>query len=487
MTPILFESNATTFTNNGICRLRDALSVLVTEERNSVFECDFEYPTNGANYAEITCGRIIGVTHDETGDVQPFEIVSATRPINGVVTFHAVHISYRQSQITVAGSNVQSLADAFTLLEGAEPANPFTYWTDKTNTGYLAAADGTPRSVRQMLGGVEGSILDVYGGEYEWDAFTVKLWANRGQTRDFAIRYGVNLLDYNESIDHQGTFTSCTAFWKGTDGQIVIATASLGETGYNGQDIRVPLDLTDRFEQAPTVAQLQAEALAYMRANQTALPSQNIKVDFVRLADVGEFDEYAPLLSCNLCDKIRVIFPLYNVAADFKIVRTVWDVLRGRYVEMELGQLSQSLAEALGVNNAITPSGGGGGQTGADYVLDEGRQATTDGVWRWREWNTGKVELWYNGNVSLTKSDAAASGVNRRSAWVSFPNNYALYDVAAIAHGFYSGEWYGIGGKRNASDTLTEPHNKVQVMAYRISAAPVATAQDVNIYVCGQK
>lgn len=93
MIPILYESNETRFTSNGIGRLRDCISCAVTEERNGIFECDFEYPVTGAHYEDIIEGRIVYVTHDDTGIPQPFDIVGSTKPISGVVTFHAVHIS----------------------------------------------------------------------------------------------------------------------------------------------------------------------------------------------------------------------------------------------------------------------------------------------------------------------------------------------------------------------------------------------------------
>ena len=169
MIPILFEKTETAFMSNGIARLRDTISATVSEERNGLYELDFTYPVTGANYEKIICGRIVGVTHDESGDIQPFEIVSVSRPINGIVTFHAVHLSYRQSQMTATGSNINSLSDAFALLKTAEPLNPFEYETDITSTAYMAAADGIPRTVRQLLGGVQGSILDTYGAEFEWD------------------------------------------------------------------------------------------------------------------------------------------------------------------------------------------------------------------------------------------------------------------------------------------------------------------------------
>lgn len=383
MIPIIFERNETAFNNNGIGRLRDCLSCEVTEERNGVFECDFTYPIDGANFEQIQFGRFIGVTHDEAGDVQPFEIVGQTRPINGLVTFHAVHLSYRQSQMVATGANINSLSAAFALLETAQPSNPFSYETDIESTAYMAAADGTPRTVRQMLGGVQGSILDAYGGEFEWDKWNVILHRSRGENRDFAIRYGVNLLDYNEDTSYQGTFTSCVAYWRGSDGTTITTQASLNEEGYNGNDICVPLDLTDKFEEQPTAEALQTEAIAYMRNNQTNLPAQTINVDFVRLSDMGEFSAFQDLLKCNLCDTVKVIFPMYNVSASFKIVKTVWDVLGGRYSAMELGTLSTTLAEALGITQTPNTS-----NSIIDGIIEEG----TSGIWEYKKYANGEAE-----------------------------------------------------------------------------------------------
>lgn len=361
MIPILYEKTETSFLSNGLGRLRDCISCIVTEERNGVFECDFEYPISGVHYELIQLGRIVGVTHDDTGDIQPFDIVSYSRPINGVVTFHAVHISYRQSYLTVTGSNINSLADAFTLLESAEPSNPFSYTTDKTSSGYLAAADGIPRTVRSMLGGVEGSILDAYGGEYKFDKFNVELLSARGQIRDFTIRYGVNMLDYNEEGDASETYSSVIPYW--TDGTTtIIGDRQDGDNvTVSGRNECVPLDVSDKFESAPTKAQVEAAGLAALNGKNTTLPTQNIKVSFVRLQDMGEFAEYENLLQCELCDTIKVVFPGYNTSGNFKIVKTVWNALTNRFDEMELGTLSTTLAEALGIDNSLGGGSGGGG------------------------------------------------------------------------------------------------------------------------------
>lgn len=351
MIPILYESTETAFISNGLGRLRDCISCVVTEERNGIFECDFEYPISAEDFDLIQLGRIIGVTHDETDDVQPFDIVSASKPIDGVVTFHAVHISYRLSFQTVTGTSINSLAAAFNLF-GSVTGTPFSYWTDKTSTGYLASADGIPKSVRQMLGGIEGSVLDAYGGEYEWDRFTVRLYESRGQYRDFAIRYGVNMLDYTEETDASETWSSCVPYW--TDGtEIVVGSKqNSGGSTITGRDQCIPLDVSEKFENKPTKAQVEAAARSYMNANVPYLPTQTINVSFVRLQDMSEYAGFSNLLTCNLCDTIKVIFPDYKTSATFKIVKTVWDVLSDRYDSMELGTLSTTLAEALGITQS---------------------------------------------------------------------------------------------------------------------------------------
>lgn len=373
MIPILYESSETTFASNGLGRLRDCISCQVVEERNSIYECDFEYPITGANYDKIRLGRIIGVEHDDTNDVQPFDIVAYTKPINGVVTFHAVHISYRQSKLTAYGSNINSITDAFTMLGNAQPSNPFTYSTDIVSTAYMAAADGTPRSVRQFLGGVEGSILDSYGGEYEWDKFRVILHKERGARRSLSVRYGVNLTEYNEDTDYSGSYTAVVPYWSGEGTIVVGSVVDSGNTPYDGHANAIPLDLTDKFETQPTAADLETAASTYMADRNTHLPSSSIEVEFVQLENTSEYDELALLLKCKLCDSIKVVFPQYNTSRYMKIVKTVYNVLLERYESLELGTLSTTLSEALGVSQSSGSSysggGGGGGGSGETYSL----------------------------------------------------------------------------------------------------------------------
>lgn len=355
MIPILYDSTETIFASNGLGRLRDCISCVVTEERNGEYVCDFEYPVDGILYDKIQLGRIIGVEHDDTNDLQPFDIVSCERPIDGRVTFHCQHISYRLSGIVTSGKNINSLADAFTMFESGVPSQPFSFSADFTSNGYMASADGVPRSVRQIMGGIEGSILDTYGGEYEFDKWNVILHKSRGVQRNFTIRYGVNLVDYNEEIDYSESFNMAIPFWYDEEEGLVKGDLiDSGETTYNGHDVCIPLDLTEKFEEKPTKADLNSMAESMLSGS--TLPKQTIEVNFIRLTDTEEYKRFASLQKCSLCDTIPVVFPKYGMKGNFKIVKTEYDVLNERFNSMELGDLSTTLSEALGLSDSPEPS-----------------------------------------------------------------------------------------------------------------------------------
>lgn len=390
MIPILYEKNETSFTSNGLGRLRDCISAVVTEERNSIYELDFEYPVDGVRFDQIYCGRIVGVTHDDDGDIQPFDIVSYSKPIDGKVTFHCVHISYRQSYLTVKTTGtINSLSDAFTGLSNAEPNNPFTYITDKTSSGFLACWDGTPRTVRQILGGIEGSVLDTYGGEYEWDKFNVILHNVRGTIRNFSIRYGVNMTDFKDDTDSQGTYSSVIPYWASGDDKVIGDRVDSTGVPVSGRVECVPLDVSDKFESKPTKAQVEAMAATVLSDTDPYFPTQTISVSFVRLQDLG-YEQFADLLKCNLCDEIPVYFPRYKMSQRFKIVKTVWNVLGDRYENMELGQLSTTLSEALGVQTTLS-----GGSSGSSGPVVTGVKGNAEGSYR-------------QGDVNLTPADIGA-------------------------------------------------------------------------------
>lgn len=468
MIPILYEANEMQFTSNGLGRLVDCIDCRVFEERNSIYECDFTYPTTGRLFDKIQLGRIIAVTHDDSGEIEPFDIVSYSKPIDGIVTFHAVHVSYRLTKAVTYAENISSLSIAL----GNLTVYPFTWYTDMTSSAYMAGFDGIPKTIRALIGGTEGSLLDTYGGELTWKKFDIYLNASRGQKRDFAIRYGVNMINYTDETDFSESFNACIPYWIKEDTIVIGNEVQSGAAGYNGRTEVVPLDLSNVFETEPTTAQLETEALAYMTTRRTFSPLQNIAVDFVRLQDLG-YEDLGSLMKCNLCDTIEVVFPEYGMSGLYKIVRVVWDVLADRYDEMELGSLKTTLSEALGITTSQTLASGGG-VTPADYITEEG----TSGSWYYRKWSSGLQEAWFSGSVTFSAAGTQVSGMYRSTQNVSLPLTFADDAVVQVS-GAYSGRIYTTGGiKTNGT--------QFEAQALGAQALAATTYSGWNVYVIGQ-
>ena len=345
MIPILYESTETTFASNGIGRLADCTSCTVTEERNGIFECTFTYPITGRLYSEILIGRIVSVIHDDTKARQPFVIYRFTAPINGLVTFNAHHISYELSNVILSPFTATSVADALAaFVSHSTPANRFTFWTDKTTTANFAVK--FPKAVRDALGGSEGSILDVYGGgEYKFDKFDVKLYAHRGNDSGVVIRYGKNLIDIENELDISESYNAAAPYWKDDTTvvmlpEVIITQADLDPSA---QIVAAPMDLSEEFDDAPTVSQLRTRATAKFNKNKPWEPSHTITVDFVSLWQTDEYKDFSALQRVGLCDTVTVFYPEMGVNVTEKVIRTVYDVLTEKFDQIELGTTPTNL------------------------------------------------------------------------------------------------------------------------------------------------
>lgn len=343
MIPVLYESTETSFTTNGIGRLSDCVSCEVTEERNGEFEAEFTYPINGIHYEDIAEGRIILVDHDEQKDAQPFIIYRRSAPINGIVTFNAHHVSYLLSNVIVRPFTASSVADAFnTFTASTMNTNPFTFWTDNATGGTMKSE--VPASVRSLLGGTQGSILDVFGGEYQFDKFLVRNYAQRGSDKGVTIRYGKNLTNIVWEVDTMDLYGSVVPFWSDGESTVVYGGIVSGSGAVN----RVTtLDLSNEFDEAPSVADLESRAASFLASNEPWIPKENIKIDFVPLWQTDEYADVAPLERVCLCDTVTVYYTDLGVQANAKVIKVVWDALLEKYTTIELGQAKSSFADTI--------------------------------------------------------------------------------------------------------------------------------------------
>lgn len=356
MIPILYPTGETDFTSNGLGRLADATDCSVTEERNGAYELAMTYPVTGVHFDEIRHSRIIYAEPADGKRAQPFRIYSISKPLNGMTEVKAEHVSYQMSHIPVAPFTAQSVTGALqTLKSSAAEDCPFEFWTDKSTTAAIRVK--VPSSMRSLLGGQQGSILDVYGGEYEFDGYTVKLHNARGTDRGVTLRYGKNITDIRQEENITNTYTGVMPYWLGTSADEVESDetlVTLQEKVLHSQNAAlfpyqrtVPLDLSNEFENPPTEEQLRTRAQSYMTANNIGIPHISINVSFVALWQTEEYKNIANLERVNLCDTVTVEFPKLGISAKAKVVKTEYDVLKGKYKSIEIGDVRTNLGRTL--------------------------------------------------------------------------------------------------------------------------------------------
>ena len=212
----LFNPTDKSFDTNGLGGLSDAISCKVVEERNGEFELEMEYPINGIHYSDIKLRSIILAKPNPFDDPQPFRVYGISKPINGIVTINAQHLSYDLSGIPISPFNASGVVAATAALKtNAVVDCPFTFSTDKTDTGEYALA--APTSIRALLGSDTGSLLSVYGGEYEFDKYNVILHKSRGENRGVTIAYGKNLTDLKQEENCSNVYTGVYPFYYAED------------------------------------------------------------------------------------------------------------------------------------------------------------------------------------------------------------------------------------------------------------------------------
>lgn len=354
MIPCLYDEKETAFSTNGIGKLSDAMSCVVTEKRNGSYELKMEHPADGLHAEDLVEGNIILAKPSEKANPQPFRIYKIATPINGILEVYGRHIQYRQNYMTVSPFTASSCNAALQGLKtNCTTECPFTFWTDiDSSASFILSA---PATVRSCLGGMEGSILDTYGGEYEWDMYETCLHANRGSDNGVRIVYGKNLVDFKMERSIENVITGIHPYWKHSeDGTIVQLPEKILTVEHEMPYEKISvLDCTSQFEEKPTEAQLRSYAKSYLKNTSLTEPDIDIDIDFIQLWQKPGYEDIAAAERVSLCDTVHVYIDKLGLEVSCKVTETEYDTLLEKYKSITLSNASvysknSSLSSSLG-------------------------------------------------------------------------------------------------------------------------------------------
>lgn len=334
--------------SNGIGVLADAVSCSVRYELNGQDELTMTYPVTGQLFDQIELRDLIVAEVGRRGN-QPYRIYRITKPLNGVVTIYARHLAYDLAGIVVAPFSAANIGDALSGLKTrAMTNNPFTFITTRSTSAAFTVKK--PDSVWALMGGQEGSLLDVYGGEYSFDGYTVRLENAIGSDNGVAVRYGVNMTDLEQDANCADCYTGVVAYWQGqSEGgdEDMVYSPVIAATGTYGYVKILTVDMSDRWEAKPTEAQLAQAARTYITANQIGVPKVSWRVGFVPLDMTEEYKDIAALERVSMGDTVTVKFEKLGVDATSRVRAIEWNVLLDRYISVELGSIKSNIAATI--------------------------------------------------------------------------------------------------------------------------------------------
>lgn len=432
MIPILLKQDAKT----KIGWLAEAISCRCTEERNGIYELELQYPMLGTYAADLIIDRYIKAKPNSTGDNQLFHIRKVSKPINGMFTVSCDHVSYALSGYPVptvsASGNAQVAINAILTAAKNQLGKDTGFSVATTDITLSSSIALTNVSARAAIGGVSGSVLDVYGGEYEFDNYTIKLHKSRGQDRGVRISYGRNMTDLKCEIDMDSAYTGIYGYVKNDNVDFKSYVSVTNSSGINSKTLI--RDFSSDFSgDEITQAKLDSAVSAYVAKNDINSPSVSMTVSFVDLSQSPEYASFSALEAVNLCDTVKIYHKDLDIDIKAKVIKTTYDVLRERYTSIELGSpranfadvIRQTVQEAADAKSlailskseitaayekaiadataAITGNSGGyirlnpSENPQEQLIMDTTDASTAKKIWRWNLSGLGYSSTGYNG------------------------------------------------------------------------------------------
>lgn len=371
MNPVLYKADERSFRTFGLGEISDAYKVTVTRERNGNYDLYIKYPVNGHFASVFKVEMKIKADAGKRTKWQTFEINRIVKDSSEHIEIYARHISMRTSDIALKPIVKASKINAETALrlwkESLVGDDVFDVSSDIQTLGNISWEVDKVGSARKALGGVSGSILDVFGGEFEFDNNLIILHKQMGRKAPTVLEYGRNLLSVEEESLLDGNYTSIYPFARYTPSSNGSSEGSHEES----REVLVTLpehildspylrlyaqrrislvDFSSKFDDKhpPTAEKLRSLGQSYIKTNNIGAPKISTEVSYVDLSHTLDYQDFGVMEEVELCDIIPLYYPQFDITTTTeKVVKVVYDVYTGSNEEITLGTIGQSLSSSM--------------------------------------------------------------------------------------------------------------------------------------------
>lgn len=423
----IYSSDTTDFTNNGYGFLTDVLSPSVVEELNGDYYLSFNYAINGALSEYIVQDNIVRCKV-EGGTNQPFRIKRVTKDFTKMEVY-AQHISYdllNNFLLDTAPTNLTCQSFGEWILSKTNFETPFTYYSDISDSGSARYVRRNP--IEAIMGDIENSMLNIFGGDLERDNFTIKQLAHRGNPNGETLIIGKNIKEIKITMDNSSIITRILPL--GFDGLMLPEIYVDSENIENYLTPRIAkvefqnIKYDPASEEEGVYTDIE-EAYAALRSATNLLfetgidlPQVNIKIDWVELSKTNQYSQYQALETLHLGDFITA--NILGINYSTRIVKTTYNPLTDIIEKFEIGTISKNITNSVNLNTKAVENisvssilqsakdsataqlnnalGGYVYKTQNElYIMDTDSPTTAQKVWRWNLNGLGYSSTGING------------------------------------------------------------------------------------------
>ena len=358
MIPVLFSKEEKQFRSYGIGPLFETLHAEVKRERNGQYNLYMTYPQNGQQASVFKEGMRIKADAGRRTPWQTFEITRINRRSDAIIEIWADHISMRLAKTMIKPKVEIHDADAETALRRWVSQlvgdDEWEVWSNIDTVGSTAWSVDSVENARQALGGTRGSILDVWGGEFEFDNKRVNLWQNLGRKTPVVLEYGRNITKIEKENKEETVYTSIYPFARAEEDKIITIPNYVVDGKYidmyDHKKIKL-VDFSGEFdteENKPTAEKLQKLAEKYVEQNDIGAPHEHIKIEYVDLSKTLDYQNVRYIEEVELCDRIPIYYPKFDIySKEAKVVVITYNVIKDENQSIELGVIGQGFGSTV--------------------------------------------------------------------------------------------------------------------------------------------
>ncbi len=360
----LYESNITSFPlDNGIGVLSDAISSVAKEEINGLFELKIEYDSEGFLADVIKEEMIIKAKANDKQDEQLFRIYSITKNHeNDNLIIDAQHITYDLGNNFVEKLEARSLTKRQVMeLIGSSTQYPHPFNVTSSNNSTRSSTSLYRTNPLQMIGGIEGSVLQIWGGQIERDNFNLILHDRRGSDDGVKVLYKKNLTGLTAKFDIENLVTRIFpyVYIPATDEdpeQLITVPGKYIDSPYiDNYEMPYILPVDYSYEDGIETSQdLLNMASNWFTETGRDKPKVNMEVQFEHLWETEEYKDVAALELVGMGDTITVEHSKLKVEGTAIVNRIEYDVIARKNIAVDVGHVKARFTDKVNdVSNVI--------------------------------------------------------------------------------------------------------------------------------------